>query len=167
MAALESGARIDVACGTGSLGAVLSEGCSLVGVDSSAAMAGVAAKAPGYRTAVVADATKLPFSTKTFASGSVIRLLHHLDSDDRRSVLRELRRVVTGRIVVSFFDARTLEALRAARRRARRGSRHAISINEMAADAEASGWRLAKVSRKLWYLTEHVYALLEPAADTR
>lgn len=162
---LGAGPRLDLACGAGRFGAALGAGAHPVtGADASEAMLREAGATGGYAELVLADARKLPFGDGAFAGAICIRLLQHLDAPDRRAVLAELRRTVRGAVVVSFFDAGTLEALRAKLRR--RGaavrSRRAIAVADFEADLAATGWRLARLERKLGRLTEHVFALLEP-----
>ncbi len=163
VAELPPGPRLDLACGVGTMADVLGGAAPLVGVDGSPAMCAEARAVAAYRGVVVADATRLPFRDGAFVSAAVVRLLHHLDGAARRAVLAELARVVTARAVVSFFDAATLEAWRAARRRRARGSRHAIPLAELERDLVATGWRRGGISRKLGRLTEHVYVLAERA----
>jgi hypothetical protein len=113
---------------------------------------------------VQADARHLPFEDDAFASAVALRLLHHLDTHDRRGVLAGLARVVSGPVVVSYFDAHTFEAWRARRRRARRGSRRPVRLPELRADAQCAGYRLERVSRKWGLFSEHVHALLIPTS---
>lgn len=161
---LRTGLRLDLACGAGRFGAALGAGGRVVGGDSSAAMLGEARGTGAYAALVAADARRLPFRDGVFAGAICIRLLQHLPSDDRRRVLAELRRVTAGSVIVSFFDAATLEALRARARRKTPRSRRAIRVAEFEADASHAGWRVARIERKLGRVTEHVFALLEPVA---
>lgn len=171
--ALGAGPRLDLACGAGRFGAALGEGDKtsgarhpVTGADASEAMLREAAATGAYADLVLADARRLPFGDGAFAGAICIRLLQHLDTADRRAVLGEVRRTVRGAAVVSFFDAGTLEAMRA--RLLRRGaavrSRRAITVAEFEGDLAATGWRLARLGRKLGRFTEHVFALLAPVA---
>jgi ubiquinone/menaquinone biosynthesis C-methylase UbiE len=129
-----------------------------------------AAATGAYARLVQGDAFRLPFRDGAFAAAICVRLLQHLDAEDRRKVLSELRRVVGGegpgggRAVVSFFDAATFEAWRARSRRREVRSRRAVPLAEFTADCEAAGWRVARVARKLGRLTEHVFVLVEHRA---
>lgn len=161
---LAPGPRLDVACGAGRFGDLLAAGGPVTGLDASPAMLREAAATGAYRAVLCGDAFRLPFGDAAFAAASCIRLLQHLDAGDRRRALAELRRVVRGRAVVSFFDAGTLEAWRARGRRAEPRSRRAVPFREFESDCAAAGWRVARVARKLGRLTEHVFVLLEPAA---
>lgn len=159
---LARGRRLDLACGAGRFGGVLAAGGPAVGVDASAAMLQEAHSTGSYAALFLADAFALPFRDGAFAGAICIRLLQHLDAPERRRVLAELRRVVGGRAVVSFFDAGTFEAWRARARRSAPRSRRAITFAEFAADCEAAGWRVEDVARKLGRITEHVFVLLAP-----
>lgn len=159
---LDRGLRLDLACGAGRFGADVAAGGAAVGADASGAMLREAGATGAYRALVAADAFRLPFRDGAFASAICIRLLQHLGAEDRRRVLAELRRVVRGRAVVSFFDAGTLEAWRARSRRKEPRSRRAVPFAEFEADCGAAGWRAAETARKLGRLTEHVFVLLEP-----
>ena len=162
---LDPGPTLDLACGAGRFGADLAgRGDGVVGADASAAMLHEARRTGDYSLLVCADARRLPFGGRAFAGAICIRLLQHLDADDRRSVLSELRRVSSGPVIVSFFDAATFEAVRARlrRRSAQQRSRRAVSVSEIERDFTATGWRLSKLERKLGRLTEHVFALIVP-----
>ena len=159
---LAAGPRLDLACGAGRFGDLLARGGPLTGADASPAMLHETAGTGSYAALVGADARRLPFRDRAFAAAACIRLLQHLDSADRRLVLAELRRVVAGRVVVSFFDAGTLEAWRARSRRREIRSRRSVPMAEFEADCAAAGWRITRVARKLGRLTEHVFVLLEP-----
>ena len=160
---LAPGRRLDLACGAGRFGTLLAREGPVVGVDSSAGMLAEARAEGAYAALLCGDAFQLPFRDGAFAGALCVRLLPHFGPEDRRRVLAELRRVVRGRAVVSFFDAATLEALRARRKRTRGASRRAIRLREFEEDLAATGWRLARLSRKLGRVTEHVFALLEAA----
>lgn len=160
---LHPGPRLDLACGTGTLARVHRGVERLIGVDASAEMLALAAAQPDYSGFVQADARRLPFADGAFAAAVALRLLHHLESADRRAVLRELRRVVAGPVVISFFDSETFEAWRARARRARRGgSRRPTTVQDLREDAGIAGYRLDRVSRKWGRFSEHVHALLVP-----
>jgi ubiquinone/menaquinone biosynthesis C-methylase UbiE len=159
---LAPGPRLDVACGAGRFGSLLAPGGGVTGLDASAAMLREAAATGAYARLVLGDAFRLPFRDGAFAAAICIRLLQHLDAPDRRRALGELRRVVAGRAVVSFFDAGTFEAWRARSRRREVRSRRAVPLAEFTSDCEAAGWRVARVARKMGRLTEHVFVLLEP-----
>ena len=161
---LAAGPRLDVACGAGRFGDLVAAGGPVTGLDASPAMLGEAAATGAYRAVLCGDAFRLPFRDAAFAGAICIRLLQHLDAGDRRRALAELRRVVRGRAIVSFFDAGTFEAWRARRRRAEPRSRRAVPLREFESDCAAAGWRVAQVARKLGRLTEHVFVLLEPAS---
>jgi ubiquinone/menaquinone biosynthesis C-methylase UbiE len=154
VALLEHGRQLDAPCGAGRLGRALSAAGPVVGLDSSAAMLHGAAAAGGYRLLVHGDAFRLPFRDGAFAGAACVRLLHHLGAADRRAVLVELRRVCSGPFVVSYFDAATLQALRARRKRERKGSRKAIRRAEFLEDLAAAGLAARAFSRPLPWIAE-------------
>lgn len=164
---LAPGPRLDLACGAGRFGDLVAEGGPVYGVDSSAAMLREAAAAGAYAARLCGDAFRLPFRDGAFAAAVCVRLLQHFGAEDRRRVLGELRRVVRGRAVVTFFDAATFEAWRARGRRSEPRSRRAVPLAEFEADCAAAGWRVVRVARKLGRLTEHVFVLVEPATPPR
>ena len=86
---------LDVATGTGlvATGLVHRTGCSVVGVDQSAAMLAEARRrVPGRVSLVQGDAEELPFPDASFAGLTVTYLLRYVD--DPGATLRELARVV-------------------------------------------------------------------------
>lgn len=161
---LAEGPRLDLACGAGRFGDLVARGGRVYGADASAAMLRESAAKPSYAALVCGDAFRLPFRDGAFAAAVCVRLLQHFGGDDRRRVLGELRRVVRGRAIVTFFDAGTLEAWRARGRRKEPRSRRAVPFAEFEADCAAAGWRVVRVARKLGRITEHVFVLVEPAA---
>lgn len=85
----------------------------------------------------------LPFRDDAFAGALCHRLLQHIPTGvERIDILRELARVTNGPIVVSFFDARSLQHLRRRVRRVlgkRRSGRSAIRRAELLSDLAAAG----------------------------
>ncbi len=100
------GPVLDVPCGTGRLkNALEAVGHAHVGVDVSRSM--LLAGPPGDR--IQASVFQLPFAADSFPAVVACRLLHHLrDPAQLRSAVRELVRVSSGLVVVTFWDSRTL-----------------------------------------------------------
>ena len=95
---------LDVPCGTGKLGAVLSAlGAKVTAADLSEAMMDQArfAYRPGTRF-VPCNAENLPFADRSFDTVICLRLMHLLPPATKRTVLKELARVSSQYVVVSF-----------------------------------------------------------------
>jgi SAM-dependent methyltransferase len=142
-----SGLILDVPCGTGRLReAIEGGGGRWVGMDVSASM--LAASGIEEGPLLRGNAERLPFRDASFDAVVCCRLLHHLrDEESFGRVAGELVRVSRGLVIVSFWDAGSLPALR--RRvfpRRRRGGRIAHPKQQLrevfeAAGAEVVGWR--------------------------
>lgn len=139
-AAPPPGPWLDVPCGAGRLSAELPGPC--VQVDRDPAMLAAIAD-PGPRAC--ASALRLPFADRVFAGVLCCRLLQHVPGPaERTAILRELRRVARGPVIVSFFDACSLLHLRRLARRALgkpRSGRSAMGRRAFAAELRAAGLR--------------------------
>jgi len=138
-----SGPWLDAPCGTGRLAAELPG--PVVQLDRDRAML-AACRDRGRR--VCAALSALPFADGAFAGVLCCRLLQHLPAAaERRAVLHELARVCRGPVIVSFFDAVSLQhARRLVRRRLgkNRSGRTAITRKALLADLRAAGLRLLR-----------------------
>jgi SAM-dependent methyltransferase len=96
---------VDVGCGTGRLGIVLSSryGARVTGVDPSPEMLAVAREKDPSAEWVVGRAESLPFEDEAFARGVAALVVHHLERD---RALPEVARVLesNGRFVISTPD---------------------------------------------------------------
>ncbi len=93
---------IDVGAGTGGYAALVPLNASYVGVDYDAGkLQQLRLNIPG-RVVVQADATRLPIADKAFDCGIAIALAHHLDDAGLESMLNEMSRILTGRMI--FLD---------------------------------------------------------------
>ncbi len=92
---------VDVGCGTGEVAAVVGSECTYLGVDVSRANVEQAQAWYGasHRTFSVLDARE-PLPGGPFDVGLMISVLHHMDADTAGSVLSNLSRHVTRRIMV-------------------------------------------------------------------
>jgi SAM-dependent methyltransferase len=107
------GLWLDAPCGAGRLTAELPAPAVLVDRDPA-----MVAAAPGTAPRVCASVHALPFADDAFAGALCHRLLQHIPTaDERIAILRELARVCRGPIVLSFFDAVSLQHLRRQLRR--------------------------------------------------
>jgi hypothetical protein len=110
---LVDGPWLDAPSGAGRMSGELPGPAVLVDRDT----AMVAAAGPA-RPRACASVHALPFADRTFAGVLCHRLLQHIPSDgERRAILGELARVSRGVVIVSFFDACSLQSLRRAVRR--------------------------------------------------
>lgn len=94
---------LDVGCGTGANGPVLSaDGRLAIGVDASPVPLGVASR--GHAARLRADALRLPFADASFDLVVALDVLEHLDDDF--AAARELRRVLRpGAAAIVFVPA--------------------------------------------------------------
>lgn len=153
---------LDLPCGTGRLTTFLVErGYRVSAADSSADMARAASEKwtsevgplrldPDLASFRVEDAAATSFDDEAFDAVVCNRLFHHLcEPDTRIRVLRELARIASGPLIVSFFDARTLSAVwRAFRDRLRRRrpiDRIPIPRSRLRAEARAAGLEIDRV----------------------
>jgi hypothetical protein len=107
----------------------------------------------------------LPFADRAFAGVLCHRLLQHIPTPaERIDILRELGRVSRGPIVVSFFDACSLQHLRRLVRRAlgrRRSGRSAVGRRAFLRECRAAGLRPVAVQPLRRFVAEQVLVLLE------
>jgi len=141
-----SGTRaLDAACGTGRVTLLLQKlGFAVVGCDISASMMNVArrkvnedSRAPSF---VQADARRLPYRDSSLDIVSCVGLVMHLDQTPRVEVLRELRRVSRGTVIVQFGCRTTILRLieRITKRKAG-NVKYPIDEKRMEADIRDSG----------------------------
>jgi SAM-dependent methyltransferase len=108
---------------------------------------------PGQRPRVCASAVALPFRDGAFAGALCHRLLQHIPTPaERIAILTELARVTRGPVVVSFFDAHSLQHGRRVLRRATgkpRSGRGAITRAELCRELQQAGLR-AVAFAPLW-----------------
>lgn len=160
------GRWLDVPCGAGRLSALLPG--PVVQVDRDPAM--VAACGAGHER-LCASVHRLPFADGTFAGALCHRLLQHIPTGvERRDILRELGRVTRGPIVVSFFDACSLQHLRrVVRRRCGkvRSGRGAVGRGTFFGELHAAGLELRAVVALRRFVAEQTLVLCVPRAGGR
>ncbi len=136
---------LDAPAGTGRLcGALGRHARRVVALDVSRAMLVAGGPAPEHVLRVEASAFEPPFQSGAFEVAVSCRLLHHLaDPADRRAVLRELARVASGHVIVSYWDAASWHAVRRRAGRALgrppRDARVAVSARTFDLDLAAAG----------------------------
>lgn len=123
----------------------------------------------GNRLRVCGSVHALPFRDHAFAGALCCRLLQHITTPvERIAILRELARVTRGPIVVSFFDACSLQHLRRQLRRhlgKNRSGRGAVRRGVFLAEVRAAGLRPVAVRALRRFLAEQTFVLCEPAGD--
>lgn len=162
----EPGPWLDAPCGAGRLSnelAAVAAG-AVVRVDRDRAM--VAACAPDGRRAC-ASVHALPFADGAFAGVLCHRLLQHIPTPaERIDILRELGRVARRFVVVSFFDACSLGALRRPLRRwlgKTRSGRSAQTRAALRRELAAAGLRPLRFRALVRFLSEQTLVVCVPA----
>lgn len=132
----------------------------VVQADRDAAM--VVAAGPG-RPRACASVHALPFRDDAFAGVLCHRLLQHIPGGaERRAILAELARVSRGIVVVSFFDALSLQSLRRVLRRwtgKNRSGRSAVRRGVFLAECRAAGLEPVGVRALRRFLGEQTLVL--------
>jgi ubiquinone/menaquinone biosynthesis C-methylase UbiE len=169
---IPEGARIlDLPCGTGRITEFLLDlGYKVMGADiSEAMMAHARSKLAGYpnlQGLQQADAEKLPYSDGEFDAVTSIRFSNHVPPDVRLRVLKEMRRVSKGPIVISYCNPNTISGFK---RRAKALIRkpHApwnpATPRQVAAEAAQAGLKVTRASAIVPLVSETVVYALEPA----
>lgn len=182
MESVPVGARVlDLPCGTGRASQVLSDaGYIISGADSSQHMVNLAranwATRHGHDQAEaerfgVADVMNTSFADDQFDAVFCNRLFHHFnESATRVRALKELRRICSQTLVVSFFDSFALDAVRFRLKHAIRGTtpsdRIPIPMKTFEADIRESGLSIVAKIPLLWGISPMCYVVLR-RADNR
>ncbi len=119
------------------------------------------------RARACGSAHALPFADGVFAGALCHRLLQHIPTPvERIDILRELARVCRGPIVVSFFDARSLQHVRRVVRRwfgKKRSGRSAVSRAAFLAECRAAGLEPTAVRALRRFVAEQTLVLCRRA----
>lgn len=141
---------LEVAIGTGRLCRRLKGfGTTYVGVDVSMQMLGEAKKALGYGAhhplLTRGDAFQLPFRDGHFGAVVGFRFIKHLDTEGRRAIYKEIKRVLFdgGLLIFDFYGWR--------RRASKREESKRLTLGALRSELEENGLKLIKV-----YGTRHV-----------
>lgn len=152
------GSWLDAPCGAGRLSDELPGEVVQVDRDPEMVLA-----AGAERARACASVHALPFGDDAFAGVLCMRLLQHIATPvERTDILRELRRVSRGPVVVSFFDARSLQHLRRRLRGVRgkrRSGRHAVSRAGFERELHESGLRPVAMQALRRFLGEQTLVL--------
>jgi ubiquinone/menaquinone biosynthesis C-methylase UbiE len=157
-----AGPWLDAPAGAGRMSDEL-PGDRVVQVDRDAAMLVAAGPA---RPRAVASVHALPFVDRAFAGVLCHRLLQHIPTAaERHGILRELARVSRGPVVLSFFDARSLQHWRRVLRRAtgkKRSGRAAVARAAFLAELRAAGLEPVMVRALRRFVAEQTLVLCRP-----
>lgn len=152
------GIWLDAPCGAGRLSDELPGRAIQVDRDPNMVLA-----AGGVRSRACASVHALPFADDTFAGALCMRLLQHIATPvERTTILAELARVTDGPIVVSFFDARSLQHLRRRLRPLlgkRRSGRFAVSRGNFRRELQAAGLEVVAIRSLLRFVGEQTIVL--------
>jgi hypothetical protein len=155
------GPWLDAPCGAGRLTDELPGAATQI--DRDPAM--LAACGPG-RPRACASVHALPFGDGAFAGALCHRLLQHIPTPvERIDILRELARVTRGPIVVSFFDACSLQHLRRLVRRGtgkKRSGRCAVRRGAFLDELRQAGLRPLAVHALRRFVAEQTLVLCIP-----
>jgi hypothetical protein len=113
----------------------------------------------------IRDVLSTGFNNDQFDGIACIRLFHHFnDSDTRCRALRELRRICSGPIVVTFLNAFALDRvsswLKAKMRGRKRNSQLPIPFKTFAADINAAGLKIDKKIAAHWGISSRWFLVL-------
>ena len=99
---------LDVGCGTGTgMASYVEAGCTVVGVDVSAAMLEKAKARLGNRAELhLTDGDTLPFESQTFDLVAISMALHEVTADERTKLVAEMARVTRPEGRLLFVDFR-------------------------------------------------------------
>jgi SAM-dependent methyltransferase len=159
---------LDMPCGTGKLAKVLTTmETEVVGADLSMAMMALARgayPASRFRGFACGSAERLPFCTAAFDTAVCLRLMHLVPPATRRNMMKELARVTSRHVIVSFGVLTSFQLLRLKIRRAIfRGTPapYPVRFADLRAEIEEAGLRLARWRRILPLLSCEYLLTLE------
>lgn len=163
---------LDMPCGTGKLASVLTTmGAQVVGADLSLAMMELAKEpyqAPRFSGFVCGNAERLPFCTAAFDTVVCLRFMHLVPPASRQNVMKELARVASRRVIVSFGVGSPFQLLRLKVRHAIfRGTStpHPARLADLRIEIEQAGLHITQWRRILPILSCEYLLTLEKSAD--
>jgi membrane-associated PAP2 superfamily phosphatase/SAM-dependent methyltransferase len=117
----------------------------------------------------VQDIMKTTYAGQSFGATICNRLLHHFsDSPTRVAALKELRRITQGPIIVSFFNANTIDARFKCLMNGLRGTtlqgRIPIPFRTFSSDVEAAGLRVDAIFPTRRWVSPQTYVRLVAAS---
>lgn len=160
-ATIPNGLWLDAPCGADRLSLEVPGKAVLVDRDPNMVVA-----ADNHTLRACASVHALPFGDDSFAGVLCMRLLQHIATPDERiTILRELARVSRGPIVVSFFDACSLQHLRRRLRPLlgkRRSGRFALSRRSFGKELATSGLEMHSMRALARFVGEQTIVLCSP-----
>ena len=156
---------LDAPCGTGRLFETLSQFTEApIGLDVSPSMLG----AHGGDRRVQGSAFAMPFPDQSIDAVVCCRLFHHLQTpEDRRSLIRELLRIGSGPVLMSFWDASSWHAWRrrvGLRKTRNEDRRVAVSKADLRQWIEAEGGRVLAFRHSLRGVSQQAFVAMERQA---
>lgn len=154
------GLWLDLPSGAGRMSELLPG--AVVQVDRDPEMVALCAGGAGR---VCASGFALPFRDAAFTGALCHRLVQHLEqSSQRLALFRELRRITKGPVILSYFDANSLQHLR---RRisgwlGKRSRRHAVTHDRIATELSSAGLTVVARTALLRFVSEQTLALAFP-----
>lgn len=134
---------LDMPCGAGRLVPLFADvGVGYAGADASEPMIKVLKETHGDEmNAIVGDARSLPYDDNAFAAVVCIRLMHRITEQENRSaILREMARVSSGPLLVSYYCRGNLRGLLMSLK----GKYAGVTPAEVQQDAAAAGLRVTR-----------------------
>ena len=160
IAAINKGIWLDAPCGAGRLSDELPGTAVLVDRDPNMVVA-----AGDARPRACASVHTLPFGDDALSGALCMRLLQHIATPvERTTILRELARVTNGPIVVSFFDAHSLQHVRRRLRPLlgkRRSGRFAVSRHGFRQELADAGLEVVAMQSLLRFVGEQTLVLAQ------
>lgn len=160
--ARDSGLWLDAPCGAGRLSGELPNDAILLDRDPK-----MIAAADHTESRLCASLHALPFENETFAGALCMRLLQHIATPaERIAILRELARVTSGPIILSFFDSCSLQHLRRKLRPIlgrRRSGRVAVSRPRFRQELHEAGLKLLAMCPLQRFIGEQTIVLAQTA----
>lgn len=165
---------LDVPCGAGKLGDVLAAASTqVVSADLSVPMIQVARQAyeaSHFSGFVCSNAEQLPFRTAAFDMVVCLRLMHLVPPASRGSMIKELARVTSRRLIVSYGVVGLFQSFRLKIRRAiLRGisTPYPVHLSDLLMDFEGAGLRVKRQRHILPILSSECLFTLEKVQGDR
>lgn len=160
---------LDVACGTGRITKFLYEkNYKAWGVDISAEMLETARQNLSVQNGEVkffqGEAENLPFAPRLFEAVFAIKLLGHVPPEQRIGILRELKRVSRGKVVVSYYYSSILHNFKRRLKKVLKKTCspwYPVTRRELAREVESAGLKISREIPVARFLSETKILLLE------
>jgi ubiquinone/menaquinone biosynthesis C-methylase UbiE len=163
------GFLLDLPCGTGRMTEfLLREGYRVAGADISREMMDIARKRlesfAGFRGLFIEDAEDLSFENGEFDGLVCARLMGHVPPEIRIRMLKEMKRVTRGTIVVAYYVYHPVTEVSKwiqSKGKKRSPHLHPVKSDQMQAEVGAAGLRIVRAIPMLKYISECTYLVLE------